>query len=479
MPINYPYHSQSTKWMPWASGRPWNGIADVIKINTVWLVDTYRILFTNGTYTDFDITNWLIWSNGTNWTNWTNGTNWVDWNWIVSVTPFSTVGLVKTYRILFDDATTFDYTVSDGAAWAGSWDMLKSDNLSGLANYTTARTNLGLGSLATQSGTFSGTSSGSNTGDNATNTTYTTLATTLSIANTWSAVQTFLAGMMGLRNVANTFTSFFTNVATASRTWTLPDANTIVPIISQILTFSWPTAARTITLPDANFTVARTDAANTFTGVQTMTSPVFTTPVLWTPTSWVATNLTGTATGLTSGITNALKSATTTVDVSAATAPSSWQVLTATSSTTATWQTPAAGGSFKGCRVKQSTTQSVWTTLVAIAFDAETFDTDTMHDNVTNNTRITFTTAWYYQISGVFNSDANVVSRAGLRLNWTTYIYEASVGNAGASLANGDTIASIYQFSAADYIELMWYFSSTQNTKTGENGTHLSVARLW
>ena len=40
-----------------------------------------------------------------------------------------------------------------------------------------------------------------------------------------------------------------------------------------------------------------------------------------------------------------------------------------------------------------------------------------MHDNVTNNTRITFTTAGYYQISGVLNSDANVVARVGLRLN--------------------------------------------------------------
>lgn len=50
------------------------------------------------------------------------------------------------------------------AADAGG-DMLKSENLSGLANYMTARTNLELGSLATQSGTFSGTSSGTNTGD--------------------------------------------------------------------------------------------------------------------------------------------------------------------------------------------------------------------------------------------------------------------------------------------------------------------------
>ena len=35
-----------------------------------------------------------------------------------------------------------------------------------------------------------------------------------------------------------------------------------------------------------------------------------------------------------------LKSATTNINIASATAPSNWQVLTATSSTTATWQTP-------------------------------------------------------------------------------------------------------------------------------------------
>lgn len=44
-----------------------------------------------------------------------------------------------------------------------------------------------------------------------------------------------------------------------------------------------------------------------------------------------------------SRVANALKSASTDVDVASATAPSVGQVLTATSSTAATWQTPAGG----------------------------------------------------------------------------------------------------------------------------------------
>lgn len=53
------------------------------------------------------------------------------------------------------------------------------------------------------------------------------------------------------------------------------------------------TDATTMTFPTTSATIARTDAANTFTGVQTMTSPALTTPVLGTPSSGVLTNCTG------------------------------------------------------------------------------------------------------------------------------------------------------------------------------------------
>lgn len=53
------------------------------------------------------------------------------------------------------------------------------------------------------------------------------------------------------------------------------------------------TDAQTYTFPTTSATIARIDAANTFTGASTATSWVFTTPLLGTPTSGVLTNCTG------------------------------------------------------------------------------------------------------------------------------------------------------------------------------------------
>lgn len=58
---------------------------------------------------------------------------------------------------------------------------------------------------------------------------------------------------------------------------TLPNGASTLPVIGQPLTISGLTTARTVTFPDANFTAARTDAANTFTGTQTIGALVATT----------------------------------------------------------------------------------------------------------------------------------------------------------------------------------------------------------
>ena len=99
-------------------------------------------------------------------------------------------------------------------------------------------------------------------------------------AQTFTGVQTVQAAatqdavaLAGRAGGTGSYKSTITPTAlSASRTVTLPNADTTVPVATQVLTFSGPSAARTVTLPDANFTAARTDAAQTFTGTQVLTA---------------------------------------------------------------------------------------------------------------------------------------------------------------------------------------------------------------
>jgi hypothetical protein len=84
-----------------------------------------------------------------------------------------------------------------------------SNNLSELLSPSTARTNLGLGSIATQSAGSVTITGGTING--------------VAIGGSTPAAGTFT--VLGFRNLANSFTSFFQNSATASRTYTLQDRN--------------------------------------------------------------------------------------------------------------------------------------------------------------------------------------------------------------------------------------------------------------
>src|SRR6185369_11548312 len=62
-----------------------------------------------------------------------------------------------------------------------------------------------------------------------------------------------------------------------SATLTIADGKSLT--VSNILTFAG-TDSTVMTFPSTSATIARTDAANTFTGVQTMTSPSITTSLV-------------------------------------------------------------------------------------------------------------------------------------------------------------------------------------------------------
>lgn len=256
-------------------------------------------------------------------------------------------------------------------------------------------------------------------------------------------------GNIGFRNATSgTATLQPPTGALGTYSVTLPNAASTLPIFGQQITFAGPTAARTVTLPDANITVARTDAANTFTGVQTFSTPI--------------------ATG-------SVATMTATVGGGVPTPPNNTTTFLRGDGTFAT---PTATVSFNGARVYKSSGQSIGTTLTALSFDTESFDTNTYHDNATNNSRLTVPTTGYYRITGLVTSDANATTRAQIRVNGTTVIAAIGGSNIGASTQNGAFIETVYSLTAADYIELLGAFGSTQNTTSGISGTVFEIQFL-
>ena len=120
-----------------------------------------------------------------------------------------------------------------------------------------------------------------------------------------------------------------------------------------------------------------------------------------------------------------------------------------------------------GCRVYDDANQSIAThTSVALAFEHENFDTDTMHDTSTNNTRITAKTAGTYIIYGnlAWNDGTTHQRQVTIRLNGSTIIGQIN----SAPAINGRTeqdILCIWQMDEDDYVELVCY----QNTGSALN----------
>lgn len=107
----------------------------------------------------------------------------------------------------------------------------------------------------------------------------------------------------------------------------------------------WAIVSRLGTQTLTNKTLTAPTVTNPTVSTGTFTSPTLVTPALGTPASGNLANCTfPTLNQNTTGSANSLKSATGVVDTSAATAPTTGQILKATSATTATWQTDDAAG---------------------------------------------------------------------------------------------------------------------------------------
>jgi hypothetical protein len=114
---------------------------------------------------------------------------------------------------------------------------------------------------------------------------------------------------------------------------------------------------------------------------------------------------------------------------------------------------------FQPCaRVYHNANQTTTTAVsLALAFNSERFDTDAIHDTVTNNTRLTCKTAGKYFVLAeiIWVANATGTRVVQLRLNGSQVIGEQRDPSNSAGDTHAMSAAAIWDLAVNDYIEAM------------------------
>ena len=137
------------------------------------------------------------------------------------------------------------------------------------------------------------------------------------------------------------------------------------------------------------------------------------------------------------------------------------------------------GGTDTSVFVTLSANQSVANGVEAvILFDQEDFDTDTMHDNSTNKSRLTCKTAGKFLIFGEMEFQNNSTGRRStlVRLNGTTKWSVEPGTNQNAS--HRQCIVGMMDLAVNDYVELVAYQNSGGSLNVGSAVTFFGMCKV-
>jgi hypothetical protein len=127
------------------------------------------------------------------------------------------------------------------------------------------------------------------------------------------------------------------------------------------------------------------------------------------------------------------------------------------------WASPSAPA-FVGCSLYKSANQTINdSTYTAATFDLELFDTDSFHDNVTNNARITIPAgrAGKYLLVATADITANStgIRQVGFWKNATIQRSQVAVSATSAGESK-ITVSGIFDLAVSDYVEFRVYQNS-------------------
>jgi len=154
------------------------------------------------------------------------------------------------------------------------------------------------------------------------------------------------------------------------------------------------------------------------------------------------------------------------------------QVLTVASGIPS-WATPT-GAAFVGCFIYMSADVNIPNdTQYILAFDSESFDTDSFHSTSVNNSRITIPAgkAGKYLIVGSFlRQTGSAYSIMGINKNGSRI--SALATTEGGGTQTGFTMSKIENLNVGDYIQAYLQFGTTRDAYGGPNTTTLSLVYL-
>ena len=143
-----------------------------------------------------------------------------------------------------------------------------------------------------------------------------------------------------------------------------------------------------------------------------------------------------------------------------------------------------SSGQFRCKAYKSAANQSIPDSVfTAVTLDAEAFDVGAMHDNATNNSRITIPSGGdgLYEIVATvtFAANATGTRNISLKKNGTTYF--ASVQFTGVNITQTNQCIAYASLVAGDYVEVEVFQSSggALNVNLSESSTSLILVKSW